>query len=173
MPCSSACVCSFSSSTAFTPVPETDWYVETISRSIPAVSRIGFSATISCIVEQFGLAIRPLWRSSACGLTSLTTSGMSSSRRKRDELSTTTQPASTKRRAHSPDVVAPALNSARSKPWIVSSFNGCTVPAPSSSRPAERSDANGTSSRAGKPRSRSLASMTVPTAPVAPTTATR
>ena len=154
-------------------MPETDWYVDTIRRSMPAVSRIGLSTTISCIVEQFGFAIRPLCCSSTCGLTSLTTSGMSSSRRKRDELSTTTQPASTNRRAHSPDVVAPALNSAMSKPWIVSSFNGWTVPTPSSSRPAERSDANGTSSRAGKPRSRSFWSITVPTAPVAPTTATR
>jgi hypothetical protein len=98
---------------------------------------------------------------------------MSSSRRKRDELSITTQPASTKRRAHSPDVVAPALKMAMSKPWIVSSVRGWTVPKPSSSRPAERSDANGTISRAGKFRSRSLRNMTVPTAPVAPTTATR
>ena len=131
------------------------------------------SATISCMVEQFGLAIRPRWRSSACGLTSETTSGISSSRRQREELSTTTQPASTNRGAHSPEVVAPAEKIARSKPWIVSSVSGWTVPKPSSSLPAERADAKGTISEAGKPRSRSLASMTVPTAPVAPTTATR
>ena len=130
------------------------------------------SATISCIVEQFGLAIRPLWPSSACGLTSETTSGTSGSRRHFDELSTTTAPASTKRGAHSPDVEPPALKSARSKPWMVSSRSGWMT-APSSSLPAERSEANGTISLAGKPRSRSLASMTVPTAPVAPTTATR
>ena len=59
-PASAARVWSSSSLTAFTPVPETDWYVETIRRSMPAASWIGFSATISCIVEQFGLAIRPL-----------------------------------------------------------------------------------------------------------------
>ena len=44
--------------------------------------------------------------------------------------------------------------------------------APSSSRPALRSEAKGTISEAGKRRSRSFARMTVPTAPVAPTTAT-
>ena len=49
-----------------------------------------------------------------------------------------------------------------SKPWIVSSVSGWTCPKPSSSLPAERSDANGTISSAGKPRSLSLASMTVP-----------
>ena len=87
-------------------------------------------------------------------------------------LSTTTAPASTNRGAHSPDVVAPAEKIARSKPWIVSSVSGWTI-APSSSRPAERADANGTISEAGKLRSRSFARITVPTAPVAPTTATR
>ena len=60
-----------------------------------------------------------------------------------------------------------------SKPWIVSSLSACTIRPPSSSRPAERSEANGTISLAGKPRSRSFSSITVPTAPVAPTTATR
>ena len=139
---------------------------------MPAASWIGFSATMSCIVEQFGLAIRPLWSSSASGLTSATTSGTSGSRRHLDELSTTTAPASTKRGAHSPEVLPPALKIARSKPWIVSSLSGWTI-APSSSRPALRSEANGTISEAGKLRSRSLARMTVPTAPVAPTTATR
>ncbi len=39
--------------------------------------------------------------------------------------------------------------------------------------PDVRSEANGTISRAGKPRSRSRRSISVPTCPVAPTTATR
>ena len=69
------------------------------------------------------------------------------------------------------DVLAPALNSARSNPWMVSSASA-RQGTPSSSIPTERSEANGTISAAGKPRSRSLARMTVPTAPVAPTTAT-
>ena len=38
---------------------------------------------------------------------------------------------------------------------------------------SERSEANGTISRAGNARSRSRRSITVPTCPVAPTTATR
>ena len=39
------------------PAPETDWYVETITRLIVAASCKGFSATTSCAVEQFGLAM--------------------------------------------------------------------------------------------------------------------
>ena len=59
-------------------------------------------------------------------------------------------PASTKRGAHSREVVAPAEKIAMSKPWIVSSVSAWTISPPSSSRPAERSEANGTISRAGK-----------------------
>ena len=140
---------------------------------MPAASCSGLSATTICIVEQFGLATIPRWPSSASGLTSETTSGTSSSIRHFDELSTTIAPASAKRGAHSPDVEPPAEKIARSKPWIVSSVSGWTISPPSSSRPAERSEANGTTSRAGKPRSRSSCSITPPTWPVAPTTATR
>ncbi len=63
-----------------------------------------------------------------------------------------------------------------SKPRIDSSLSGTTfrsVSPKSIVRPAERSDANGTTSVAGKPRSRMMPSMVEPTAPVAPTTATR
>ena len=42
--------------------------------------------------------------------------------RQREELSTTTAPASAKRGAHSPEVEPPAENSARSKPWTASSL---------------------------------------------------
>ncbi len=125
------------------------------------------------MVEQFGLAMMPWWPSSASGLTSETTSGTSSLIRHLEELSTTIAPASTNRGAHSPDVAPPAEKIARSKPWIVSSDSGWTTRPPSSSRPAERSDANGTISRAGNARSRRSRSITVPTCPVAPTTATR
>src|SRR5436853_6480876 len=48
-----------------------------------------------------------------------------------------------------------------------------TLSPQSISRPTERSDANATTSSAGKPRSRITPSMVEPTAPVAPTTATR
>jgi len=70
-------------------------------------------------------------------------------------------------------VVAPAEKTAMSKPWIDSSVRAWTISPPSSSRPAERSEANGTSSPIGSALSRSFSSITVPTAPVAPTTATR
>ncbi len=54
----------------------------------------GFSATTSCAVEQFGLAMmfflaKPL---AAAALTSGTISGTSGSSRQADELSMTTQP---------------------------------------------------------------------------------
>ena len=60
------------------------------------------------------------------GFTSDTTSGTSSFIRHWDELSTTTAPASAKRGAHSALTPEPAENSAISKPWIDSSFSGCT-----------------------------------------------
>ena len=59
IPCSEACACASSSSIAFFPVPDTDWYVATTSRSIPTARWIGASATTICIVEQFGFAISP------------------------------------------------------------------------------------------------------------------
>ena len=42
--------------------------MEITSRSIPASSWSGFSATTICIVEQFGLATIPLWPSSGVGI---------------------------------------------------------------------------------------------------------
>src|SRR5215211_1962143 len=118
----------------------------------------------------------PFWPSSASGFTSETTSGTSSCMRHWEELSTTTAPASAKRGAHSALTPEPAENSAMSKSWIVSSFRGATVRLWSPQaiiRPAERSEANGTTSSAGNERSRSTSSIVDPTAPVAPTTATR
>src|SRR5215207_5180774 len=143
---------------------------------MPACLRIGPSATTVCIVVQFGLATIPLWSSRASGFTSDTTSGTSSCMRHWDELSTTTAPESAKRGAHSALTPEPAENRAISKPWIDSSFSGWTVrlaPPQSRLRPAERSEANGTTSSAGNERSRSTSSIVDPTAPVAPTTATR
>src|SRR5215216_3620238 len=109
----------------------------------------------------------PLWSSRASGFTSDTTSGTSSCIRHWDELSTTTAPASAKRGAHSALTPEPAENSAISNPWIESSFSGWTVRfvSPQSMlRPAERSEAKGTTSSAGKERSRRMPSMVDPTA---------
>src|SRR5437868_2763040 len=105
-----------SSSTAFCPVPDTDWYVDTTMRSIPAASMIGLSATTICIVEQLGLATIPVCDSIASGLTSETTSGTSSCMRQKLELSTTTAPADTNLGAHSSLMPPPAENNARSMP---------------------------------------------------------
>src|SRR5215212_333790 len=143
---------------------------------MPARFRIGPSATTVCIVVQFGLATMPLCPSSASGFTSDTTSGTSSCMRHWDELSTTTAPASAKRGAHSALTPEPAEKRAMSKPWIDCSLSAWTVSfvAPQSTlRPAERSEAKGTTSSAGNERSRSTPSIVDPTAPVAPTTATR
>src|SRR5689334_24205920 len=94
--------------------------------------------------------------------------------RQAEELSTTVAPCSTKRFAHAREVPPPAEKRAMSKPSIVSSARTRTgSSAPSSVRPAERSEANGTTELAGNPRRRSRRSRSVPTAPVAPTTATR
>src|SRR3954463_11505054 len=142
---------------------------------MPACLRIGPSATTVCIVVQFGLATMPLWPSRASGFTSDTTSGTSSCIRHWDELSTTTAPASANRGAHSSLTLDPAEKRAMSKPWIASSSSGRTVSGPpphSFVRPAERSEAKGTTSSAGNERSCSTSSMVEPTAPVAPTTAT-
>ena len=135
-----------------------DWYVDTTTRSMPASSWSGLSATTICMVEQLGLATMPRWASRSCGLTSETTRGTSGSMRQRDEWSMTTAPASAKRGAHSPETSDPAENSARSKPSMVSGMSGRSSAdragsaGPSSRRPAERSDAKGTTSRAWKPR---------------------
>src|SRR5215208_3851851 len=143
---------------------------------MPARWRIGPSATTVCIVVQFGFATIPRCSASASGLTSDTTSGTSSCMRHWDELSTTTAPASAKRGAHSALTPEPAEKRAMSKPWIDCSLSGWTVSfvSPQSTlRPAERSEAKGTTSSAGNERSRSTPSIVDPTAPVAPTTATR
>ncbi len=44
---------------ASAPVPETDWYVSTTTRSSPTLSRRAMSTGASCIVEQFGFAMMP------------------------------------------------------------------------------------------------------------------
>jgi hypothetical protein len=128
------------------------------------------------MVEQWGLATIPPWPSTASGLTSATTSGTSSCMRKWLVLSTTTAPASTSFGAHSALTEPPAEESTWSSPWIEPSLSGrhsTTEPFHSSCLPAERSEAKGTSSATGKPRSASTSRIVVPTRPVAPTTPTR
>ena len=127
------------------------------------------------MVEQFGLATMPPWPSTASGLTSATTSGTSSCMRKWLVLSTTTAPASTSLGAHSALTEPPAEERTTSRPWIDSSLSArhsSAEPFHSIRFPAERSEAKGTSSATGKPRSTRTSRIVVPTSPVAPTTPT-
>ena len=127
------------------------------------------------MVEQLGLATMPLWASRASGLTSATTSGTSSCMRQWLVLSTTTAPAATRRGVHSALIAPPAEERTTSRPWIdssVSSRQVSTEPFHSNSRPAERSEAKGTTSAAGNSRAASSSRIVVPTSPVAPTTPT-
>src|SRR3954452_15080004 len=92
------------------PAPDTDWYVATTTRLMTALSCSGFSATTSCAVEQFGLAmmfflVKP---AAASALTSGTISGTSGSMRQADELSMTTTPAAPIFGDHSFETAPPA-----------------------------------------------------------------
>ena len=93
---------------ASAPVPETDWYVSTTTRSRPTASRSAIRTGTSCIVEQFGLAMIPSWPSRSSGLTCDTTSGIAGSIRQADELSITVAPRATAAGASSRDTSAPA-----------------------------------------------------------------
>src|ERR1044071_3003511 len=75
-----------------------------------AASCSGLSATTSCAVEQFGLAMMFFLEkpSSACAFTSGTTSGTSGSMRNADELSITTAPCAPIFGDHSFDTLPPA-----------------------------------------------------------------
>jgi hypothetical protein len=140
----------------------------------PNASCSAFSGSMIAIVVQFGLATMPrAARSSSSGLTSETTSGTSSSIRNAEELSTTTAPAAANFGPHAFEIDPPAEKIAMSKPPTVSSASPTTTRPLPRSRPAERSLANGTTSEAGKSRFSSRSIICVPTAPVAPTTATR
>ena len=113
---------------------------------------------------------------SACGFTSGTTSGKSGSMRNWLVLSITTQPEAAARGAWIADTAAPGLNSPMSQPWKSKLSRLRTLSTALSpnetSEPADRPDASATTSVAGNRRSASVFSISRPTAPVAPTTAT-
>ena len=168
--------CPSSSSAPASPEPDTAWYVLTVRRTSSASTCSGFSTGMAAMVVQLGLAMIPLGRSSiACGLTSLTTSGTSGSIRQALELSMTTAPASANRGAWAREPVAPAENSAIWMPAgsaVATSSTTISRPSTSIVEPAERAVANRRSSRIGNARSTRMSRITVPTWPVAPTTAT-
>ncbi len=127
---------------------------------------------------QLGLAMIPFGRSViASGLTSATTSGTSGSIRNALELSTTTAPLAAATGPYCCERAPPAENSAMSMSVSASSVSSRTSTSPpfhGSFVPALRAEARKTGSPStGKDRSSSRRRSSWPTAPVAPTTATR
>ena len=135
------------------------------------------STGIATMVVQFGLAMMPLAnrtpRTSRSKLTSLTTSGTSASFRHADELSITVTPAAANRGACTLDIVAPAENSAISRPLgSADSVSSTSIswPRKANLRPCDRDEAKNRTLVAGKLRSSNSFRITWPTWPVAPTT---
>src|SRR6187455_2409533 len=95
-------------STAFFPVPLTDWYVETTILLILYFLCSGFRATTICMVEQLGLAMILSSFVSASALISGTTNFLVVSILQAEELSITVIPAAANFGAHSNDVPPPA-----------------------------------------------------------------
>ena len=127
------------------------------------------------IVVQFGLAMTPWCHFTSSGFTSGTTSGTSSSRRKAEELSTITAPASTTALRNCFEIPAPALKSAMSTPRNDASVISSTAISSPRKRilfPAERAEARSLSEATGKFRRSRVLSISTPTAPVAPAMAT-
>ena len=104
------------SSTPFSPAPDTAWYVEYTILFILYLSSNGFKATTAWIVEQFGLAMIPLFFSISSELTSGTTSGTSLSILKALLLSITITPLDAAIGAYFLDTSPPAQNMAKSNP---------------------------------------------------------
>ena len=134
-----------------------------------------FTATMVMIVEQFGFAITPWCRSASSGLISGTTSGTSSSMRNADELSTNTAPASTIAGRNARAAPAPTAPSTMSIPLndsAVASSIGSVSPAKYTRLPTLRALASAFTCETGNRRSAKIFSISCPTAPVAPSTAT-
>src|SRR5690606_17255278 len=127
------------------------------------------------MVEQLGLAMILSFCVKFSALISGTTSFLVGSIRQADELSTTVVPASANFGAHSKEVSPPAENKAT---WGFISTAVCKLTTlyflslKVISFPTDFSDATGINSVTGKLRSAKTFSITSPTIPVAPTTAT-
>ena len=126
-------------------------------------------------VVQLGFEIIPRERFFvSCGFTSGTTSGTSESIRNAPELSTTTAPRETAIGAHSAETSSGTSNIATSMPSNASEVRATTVsssPRQINFLPALRADAIRRISPQTSVRVERMSSITVPTAPVAPTTA--
>src|SRR5579862_10064610 len=167
--------CAYSVSIPACPAPEAAWYDATTSSVSPNALCSAPTATISDSVVQFGFAMIPFGRRARCsGLISGTTSGTSGSIRNAPELSTATAPRSAATGAHSAETSSGTSNMATSMPSNASSLSAMTSvsrPLTMSWRPADRGEAISLISPQMSWRLVSRSSMTVPTAPVAPTTA--
>ena len=124
---------------------------------------------------QFGFEIIPFGRFLVCsGFTSGTTRGTSGSIRNAPELSTTTAPRAAAIGPHSAETSSGTSNIATSTPSNASGVNATTVsssPRQLNFFPALRAEAINLISPHTFSRLLKISSITVPTAPVAPTTA--
>src|SRR5215210_2156067 len=135
----------------------------------------GQTGTFMMIVEQLGLAMRPLCLWIWSGLTSGTTSGTPSFIRKALVLSTTTAPAWTAAGANSLLTEPPAEKNAICTPLKLSFVNSsivCVFPWNVIDLPALRALARNLMLLMGKLRSARTVRNSCPTAPVAPAIAT-
>src|SRR5690606_2023999 len=127
------------------------------------------------MVAQFGLAMILSPFVNTLALIPGTTNFLVGSMRHADELSTTVIPASAHFRAHSKDVSPPAEHNATSgfiSPAVCKFTTLYFLSLKAISLPTDFSDATGINSVTGKLRSAKTFSITSPTIPVAPTTAT-
>src|SRR3954452_22701518 len=117
----------------------------------------------------------PLWVATSWGLTSGTTRGTSGSILQALELSTTTAPARAASGLYSREIAAGVLESTMSTPSKAPALSGSigyVLPANSTDLPALRGEARNLIEPTGKFRSSKRRVITLPTAPLAPTTAT-
>ena len=157
------------------PEPDTDWYEVAVIARRPAAAWSGPTAIISTIVVQLGLAMIPWWSADGVVVHLGDDERHCGSIRKADELSThRPRPRRTSGRTPWTGPRRPRTGRCRSRQDRRSPDprrrHRPTWSAPT--RPADRDDAIRRSSATGKSRSSRIASIVVPTAPVAPTTAT-
>ena len=157
------------------PAPEAAWYEATTISLSPNARCSAPTATIIDSVVQFAFAMIPFGRLASCsGLISGTTSGTSGSIRNAPELSTATAPWPAAIGAHAAETSSGTSNMATSMPsnasWP-SATTSVSRPLTISRRPADRGEATSLISPQTSSRVESRSSITVPTAPVAPTTA--
>src|ERR1035437_520322 len=157
------------------PAPEAAWKEATRRYVRPQPACRAPSASIIVNVVQLGLLMMPLGRLRPwAGLTSGPTSGTFGSILKAPELSTTTAPCATAIGAHCAAISSGTSNIATATPSKASAATSWTTtssPRTLRTLPAQRAEARSRISPQTSERWLRMLSMTVPTVPVAPTTA--